>query len=257
MLIYDNKVRLTFSEGSHKYMVSKLVGKDAWTKPEGVIGVTSVLQTISKPALMAWPVNESKKFLMAHIGKKLTKELVEEASTAYRKKSQHGKDAGTIIHELVEKSLKGEEITIPDDPEIKSGMKAFELWREDFAPEPLYVEQKFYSKDYNYAGTCDLIANIGGKLTVVDFKTANSSYYQPDGIYNENFAQAGGYMVGLEEMLGLEFEEAMIVNLPKDGSEYKYRCLGDSRLTLLEAKLTYLSYLWATNSTRDLAWKLS
>lgn len=258
MIIYDGKVDLEFAHGSHRYTVKKLVGEGLWTPPEPVVGTTTVTSIISKPALMLWPLREAITYLETNSKRKIDKILLDEAYNAHKVKSQKGKDAGTVGHALVEALLLDKEYKVPPEQaeEAKSVKEAFSKWREDFAPEPIYTEQKFYSLTHNFAGTCDLVAKIGGKLTVIDYKTTNPSYYNPDGIYGENFAQLGAYMLGLEEMLGIEIEEATIVNLPKNGAEYKVKSLSDMGMSIADAKIYFLYCLGLYKLNKDFDWRL-
>lgn len=258
MLIYQDTVKLEFSENNHRYMVSKKVGEDLWTPPEPVVGTTTVTGVINKPALMLWPLREAISYLELNKTRTIDKKLLDEAYAAHKTKSQKGKDAGTVGHALVEALLLGKEYEVPEaqKDEAESVRSAFTLWREDFAPEPIHTEQKFYSLANNFAGTCDLVAKIGGKLTVGDYKTTNPSYYNPDGIYGENFAQLGAYIIGLEEMLGIKVEEAMIVNLPKNGSEYKVKSLSDLGMGVDDAKSYFLYCLGLYKLNKDFDWKL-
>lgn len=258
MLIYDDSIKLEFGETGHRYTVSKKVGDDLWTPPEPVVGTTTVTSVISKPALMLWPLREAISYLEQYKGQPIDKKLLDVAYAAHKRKSQAGKDAGTVGHALVESLLLDKEYEVPEaqKDEAKSVKNAFELWREDFAPEVLYTEQKFYSQKHDFAGTCDLVANVGGKLTIIDFKTTNPSYYNPDGIYGEYFAQLGAYTLGLEEMLGIEIEEAEIVNLPKNGKEYKVKSLSDLGMSLIDAKAYFLYCLGLYKLNKDFQWKL-
>lgn len=256
MLIYDDNVKLSFHGGSHRYTVQKKIGENLWTPEEPVVGTTGVIAILAKPALMQWPLREAYNYLMTKQGELINKKVLDEASAAHKLKSQKGKDAGTDGHALVEKLLGGEDIKEPPETEAKSVYQAFKLWQEDFAPEPLYIEQQFYSLTHGFAGTCDLVAKIGGKLTVIDFKTTNPSYYNPDGIYAENYAQLGAYILGLEEMLGIEVEEAEIVNLPKNGKEYKVKSLSDIGMSIEDAKMYFLYCLGLYKLNKDFAWKL-
>ena len=251
MLIYDGVVDFSFDEPQHKYLVKKLVGKD-WTIPTPVVGTTTVCGIIAKEALIGW----SAKTAAYHIRDNLKDlkdlaGLAEEAKREYLNLSKAGRATGSVGHALVEALLMGEKYTMPTAKEpldaATSVKKAFEAWREDFVPEVVKVEEPFYSLLHNFAGKCDLVATIGGKLTLIDFKTTKTSTYNPDGIYADNFCQLGGYLQGIEEMTGLEIEEAIIVNLPKDGGEYKVRSLSDLGLTKTDAKLWFLNALGTYN----------
>lgn len=269
MLIYNNTVDFDYQDKGHRYTVKKKVG-EAWTIPEPVVGTTTVTGIIHKPALMLWPMNEALKYIrtrwveldldeLAHVlpagyeghtPYAIREDVLVQAAQAHKKKSQYGKDAGKVGHGMVEALLKGEAPEKPSDDLLEAGMSiktAFERYQEDFAPEMLHCEIPAYSLTHNFAGTVDDVSMIDGRVTVTDYKTTNPSYYNPDGIYAENFAQLGAYAILVEEMLELEVEEAQIVNLPKDGSDYKIKSLSDMGLTITDAKLYFLHALGLYN----------
>lgn len=260
MLVYKDTIKLEFGETNHRYTISKLVDKDLWTEPEAVVGVTTIIGVLNKPALMLWPLREAIKYLEAHKDAPITKKLLDEAYEAHKQKSQKGKDAGKTGHALVEALLLDKKPELPTDPEAlkeaESVALAFEKWRADYAPKVLYTEKPFYSLRHEYAGTCDLVAEIDGKTVVIDFKTTNPSYYNPDGLYAENLAQVGAYAEGLEEMLGLEVDDCMVVNLPKNGDEYKVKSLSGMRLGVGDAKMYFLYCLGLYKLHKDFDWKL-
>jgi len=210
MLIYEDTTDFQFNEAEHKYTVSFKVNddkKDVWTTPRPVVGVTTICNIISKDALIGWSAKVASDYIKKNL--KDIKDVVkvsDEAKREYINISKKGKETGTIGHELIEKLLKGDEPTPPEDKfllkEYSSIKNAFEEWRDDFQPEPMTIEQAVYCKTHDFAGTFDLLCNINDKITLIDFKTTKTSYYNPDGIYASNFAQLGAYMLGLEEMLG-------------------------------------------------------
>jgi hypothetical protein len=78
-----------------------------------------------------------------------------------------------------------------DKKVIESVASAFEAFMKDWKPEITNIEMVLYSKQFNFAGTTDFVARIGGKLVIGDWKTTNTSRYNPDGIYSSYFAQLG------------------------------------------------------------------
>lgn len=258
--IYDKSIRFSFDEGQHKYTVCSLID-DKWSTPVPVSGVTSIISVINKEALVQWAANEASKHFVENLKSIEDIEVIAlEARNAHKEKSRIGKAHGSVGHALIEALLKGKPVTPPTKEPAKmaykSVRKAFEAWIENFKPEIIHSEYPFYSRAGNYAGTTDLICNIGGKLTLIDFKTTNKTYYSPDGIYADNFCQLGGYLLGLEEMLGMKFDEAAIVNLPKDGSEYTMKSLTDLNLTMTDAKLYFRNALNLFELNKTFNWRL-
>jgi len=267
MLIYDKTVKYEFVEGSHKHMVSKLVKDDLWTVPTPVVGCTTVTSVISKPFLMLWPMNEALKYIRQEVAfdTELKAWFIKEsdlknAANAHKKKSDSGKHTGKVGHALVEALIQDKKVTMPSDPELlkqaESVKEAFESWREDFKPEVLKTEQPFYSLRHDYAGICDLVATIDDKVTVVDYKTTNTSRFNPLGIYTDNYCQLGGYILGLEEMLGITVDDAMVVNLSKNGEGYQAKSLSDMNLSVEEAKAYFINALGLYNLNKTFSWRL-
>jgi hypothetical protein len=251
--LYNKTVRLEFGESDHRYLVSKLIKDDVWTEPSPVLGVTSVMGVVAKPALMTYPMNKAIEFLKA-LNTKPTEEDFRNARRAHIEHSNAGKKAGKVGHALVEALLLNKPTTMPTDKTereyAESVATAFESWKTDFKPEIISTEEAVYSLSHDFAGTFDLMAKIDGKITLLDFKTTNPSYYNPDGIYAEYFGQLGGYLVAYEEQGG-KVDQAMVVNLPKDGSEYKVKSLEDINKTITDAKVYFLSALGLYRSNRD------
>jgi len=93
--------------------------------------------------------------------------------------AQKAAKEGTIVHELAERYLKGEQIDL-----IKNGNPQYELhvWKmflrfidfwETSGAELLETEVFLYSNTLNVAGTCDLVCKIDGEIWVIDLKTSN------------------------------------------------------------------------------------
>ncbi|MFT4148187.1 MAG: cytochrome [Micrococcaceae bacterium] len=52
----------------------------------------------------------------------------------------------------------------------------FDWWFESYKVEPLFTEVTIWNSTLGYAGTLDLLARIGGRLCIVDFKTKSVDY---------------------------------------------------------------------------------
>ena len=85
---------------------------------------------------------------------------------------------------------------------------AFEDWAKSVHLKPLAIEQVVFSTRHEFAGTLDLLAEINGVVTVVDFKTGKS-------IYAESHLQNVAYRVALAEMGQARATQGLIVRLPK------------------------------------------
>ena len=175
------------------------------------VGVTTILQLLSKEGLMLWPMYEALDWLKKH-----PKDFTG-AEGAYKLKSDKGKDVGSEVHRAIELFMRGEP-EVPSDPMSIKAYKAFIKWFGETKPRVLATEQIIYSKELDYAGTYDALLEIDGKVILCDVKTTNASRHAPQGIYPEMFLQLGGYSLAHhEENPEQEIDDAMIIRVGKDG----------------------------------------
>lgn len=205
--LYDDEIELHFDPQSHIYTVD---GK----KVTGVTGATGI---INKPALIYWAVNQAVESLQGRLepDKKYDeleiRDMLETAKTAHRKFSKDAADIGTMIHEWIEKWIKGDKPKLPTNEILHKAVSSFMGWAKKSKAEFIHTERKVYSKKYNYAGTCDFVAKIDGKYVVGDIKTSS-------GFYPEMFFQVAAYQQALKEELDLKFSSNVIVRCGKDGA---------------------------------------
>lgn len=259
MKFYNDTVEVTFNEGDHKYLVSHKVG-DTWLTPEPVTGVTTYCGALSKDFLAPWAAKLAAEYTLANKGKQSDAVTLDEAKKQFKLAADSGARAGKMGHLYVEGKLTGREIKMPTDKDdlkvVESVASAFDKFMEDWKPELIEVEKVLYSKTHNYAGTCDFVAEINGKLVIGDWKTTNTSRYNPDGIYATYFAQLGAYSLAYEEMTGEKVKELWAVNLPKDGGEYKLRRLEDIGLTKSDCQAYFLALKQAYELNKLFEWRI-
>ncbi|MBI4138193.1 MAG: hypothetical protein HY482_01185 [Candidatus Wildermuthbacteria bacterium] len=84
-------------------------------------------------------------------------------------------DWGTKVHAAVERIMKNEYAGGFED--IAPSVRAFEKWRTDHGVKPAgranAVEARVWDFEHGYAGTLDLVAEVQGRVGVVDVKTAS------------------------------------------------------------------------------------
>lgn len=205
--LYNGDITLTFDPAKHLYTAN---GRK-------VYGVTGILSVISKPALMFWAVNMA----LEKIAKTLKpgvsydeiqiKKMLDSAKKAHTEKKTSAADKGTMIHSWIEKYIKGENPELPLNEELKNAVLSFLSWKKDHNVKFLHSEIKVYSKRYNYAGTCDFIAEIDGKQYIGDIKTSS-------GIYPEMLYQTAAYQQARQEEYIEEYNGNIIVRCGKDGT---------------------------------------
>ncbi len=117
-------------------------------------------------------------------------------------------DKGSSVHNSIENWLKFGIDDIPE--EHRPYFDGFLEWWNEYRPEVVASEVKTYHKLMRYGGTIDLLAYIGGKLTLIDFKTTYRLLEKSCGVQLEAYAQALASH-------GIAVEEKHILHLKKDG----------------------------------------
>ncbi len=213
--LYKGDITILFDEKARNRYVVKETGKSP-------VGVTTVLGVLNKPALMTWPMYEAITYIREHAKKEPIEALLTNASKAYLKKGDKGKDTGKEAHGFFEQFLlhKDKEKFNYDgaSPEAAQAITAFLRWYKENNPRIIGIEQIVYSKQNDYAGTFDCLLEIDGQTILCDWKTTNASKTAPKGIYSEYFLQLGAYSLAYEEdKLTSNISDLMVINCSKTG----------------------------------------
>ena len=121
---------------------------------------------------------------------------------------------GKAVHTLIEQYLKGETPAIRDV--LPLGM--FKLMKPylDQINNIHCLEKIMYSHKLTLAGQVDCIAEYNGKLSVIDFKTANKERIDT---WNHNYyLQCSAYAIMYEELFGTPIEQIVVLQSGEDGS---------------------------------------
>ncbi len=196
------------------------------SKGEKVVGVTTAIGILSKPALIPWAYNRGKAGL----------ELYESRDRAA--------SAGTIVHERIMAYYKGYEIDnsniAPDVWEAtENSMKSFYEWARPRDVKPIMIEEPSVSEKYQYGGTFDILGEMDGELTLLDFKTGSN-------LYDEHFIQLAGYLQLIREK-GYEPKKIIILNIPKtddDSFTVKSMSADQESMKLRFEKFVKLVEIW-------------
>ena len=121
---------------------------------------------------------------------------------------------GKATHNLVEQYLKGEPLT--ERSVLPLGL--FKLIRPyvEQIDNIHMIEQVMYSKELGLAGQCDCIGEYNGKLSVIDFKTANKE--RKESWIDNYFLQTTAYAIMYEELYGKPIEQIVILIASEDGA---------------------------------------
>lgn len=206
-----NTSRLEFDEKKHAY---KLDGKL-------LSGVTTVISSTSaKDNLINWAANMAVDYLIENPGQ------YQEARTAHTRRKDKASQKGTDTHAVVEQYILrciagGGEPFIPMsdlDQATYVEILPFTGWAMANVSKFVAAEQRLYSEKYGYAGTCDFVALMGGKLTIGDLKTFPKMWSA------DAFIQMGAYSLAWRELTGESPEQSVVVKMcdPTDERLKKY-----------------------------------
>jgi hypothetical protein len=193
--------------------------------------VTTILNCVGKPALINWAAKVEREMAVEvstqlyidaiKAGKTLTPvhwKMSLETRMGTQKASQkqltQAGDIGTEVHNLVEWTIRTQlSQKVGPSPKIRDAAQwafmAWEDWRKSVDLKPIAVEQVVYSKKHGYAGTLDLLAEVNGVLTVIDWKTGKA-------VYSEAHLQNAAYRQAIREMGHGDPQQGIVVRLPKN-----------------------------------------
>src|SRR6056300_1046661 len=190
--------------------------------------ITTVLGVQPKPGLDAWRRN---------VGEEAAKW---EMSRAARR--------GKTTHTLVEQYLKGETPSTRDV--LPLGLFALLKPYLKQIDNVHCLETILYSKKLTIAGQVDCIAEYNGKLSVIDFKTANK---ERNDAWNENYyIQTTAYAMMYEELFGTPIEQIVILMASEDGAARAFVKDRKEFEPKLEEAIKYF-YKYYENLTKDKA----
>lgn len=166
---------------------------------ERVPGVTTVLNEVSKPALLHW-------------GWKLGTQGID-----YRTHRDILADVGSLVHDMIlchfkKKKCDTSEYSKQQIIMAENAMLSFYAWERANKLKTIFVEEKLVSEKFRYGGKPDWFGRLNGKLTLVDFKTGLR-------LYDDIFYQLAGYGILIKEVKGYKIEEYLGVNIGRADSE--------------------------------------
>jgi len=121
---------------------------------------------------------------------------------------------GTATHNLIEQYIKGE--TPSERSVLPLGMFRLIKPYVDQINNIHCLETIMYSKKLTIAGQVDCIAEYNGKLSVIDFKTANKE--RQESWIESYFLQTCAYAIMYEELYGKSIDQLVILIAGEDGS---------------------------------------
>lgn len=201
---------LQFFEASHRY---KLDG--AW-----VPGVTTILGVLDKPALPKWAAASVAEYVADNPEGVNALRTMGRAPMIHTLKGipwQRRDDAaarGTKFHSLAERILHGEEVDVPEPqvPLVENALRFMDHYRI----EPLLNEAPVASREHQYAGTVDIVADSTIGRAVFDWKSGKRVYPR-FALQLAAYGHAEFAVVDGEEVAIPEAEAAYGVHIREDG----------------------------------------
>jgi hypothetical protein len=162
------------------------------------IGVTSVLQSLAKPALINWAANVTADYATDHwadLAELPPSKRNSQLRAARWAENKRGITRGISVHALASRLVAGDEVEIPED--LIGHAESYVRFLDEWHPEPLLIETVVASRRYGYCGTFDLLARMpNGSTWLLDVKTGGSGIYAETGLQLAAYASAETYLDG-------------------------------------------------------------
>ena len=146
-------------------------------------------------------------------------------------------EIGNLMHEYLDCYVKDKKILDSESKNSKIALKLSEVIINNIFPkiDSFISTEATVHNNHEYAGTLDLLALVGGKLTIIDYK---SSYRPKSRLQiDEHFQQLAAYALAHDNMHNTKIEQAMIFVAYKES--YKYEILTSDLLSLNKYKLMW------------------
>lgn len=125
---------------------------------------------------------------------------------------------GTAIHEAAPLAYSGE-LDFDALGDYRPPVEQFMEWVKDYNVKDAEFEIRVFSKKNWYAGTLDIMSTVNGERGLTDIKTGMSTLVGP-----QTSAYEKAYR---EERKDRKKMKRYVLELPRDGSKYKFRELTD------------------------------
>lgn len=240
--LYKNTVEIEFYEAKH------------WYKHKGerltIISVTGAVGMVDKSRpLIIWATRLAQEYLLTRLGDQIqiTESHILEACNQHKIKKEEAASKGSEVHKWAEEFILGKNPVLPKDEKVLNGVIAFLSWVKEHDVKFKESERMIYSKKHDYVGTLDAIAVIGGKTSLIDFKTSNA-------VYSTMHYQVAGYQLAYEEETGKELTgPRYIIRFDKDTGEFHVHNLDEDQKNYKKDCAAFLSALTLKKREKELS----
>ncbi len=139
-------------------------------------------------------------------------------------------ERGTVCHEILAQYLRGDRDSVEYPDEYEPYVEAIRLFLAEHMICPYAIETPIYSRRYGYAGTPDLLCELDGVLTLIDYKFVSQI------AKTRVKAQLNAYCKAYEED-GVYPEQLLAVQFLKDGTYRIYPVKYDDEELMVALKL--------------------
>lgn len=212
--------------------------------------VTTVLNAISKPALMSWAAKAVaeraydliKDGTIVKMKKEPLLRLLKSAPTEITKAAQA---RGTAVHRACENFNYGD--TIPDG-EVGTYVAAYADFLFNEGADILHKEMTVFNPEWGYAGTLDAIVTMNGKNYVMDIKTGG--VYPSASLQMAAYAHATHFVDtdGLTHERSIPIDGAFVLELKPNKYKIHYMDVGELQYSVFLA--TMVVSKWNTEDSR-------
>lgn len=161
-------------------------------------GVTSVTKVLDAPALTSWKLRQVAENAIDSADRLIADREAGKRDAAVKwltTLSTSAMDRGSRIHAGIESVLRREPVEcLPEDlPAVEGARSWINQQVRENGLRVLEVEAFMIHETLGYGGTCDLIAEIGGEVWLLDWKTGKSVAWPSGQVYRDHRLQLAAY----------------------------------------------------------------
>ena len=185
-----------------------------------VDGVTRALsEGYPKPALVDWASRTAAGYAVDHwdeLAELGIAERLRKIEKARWEVTSAATVRGTAVHELAHKLAQGEEVAVPD--ELVGHVDSYLRFVNEWEPAEILVETPVFSRDFLYAGTVDLVADLNdNNRWLLDWKTSKGEPYPEVALQLAAYRYADFALVDDQEQPMPKVDRVGVVWLRADG----------------------------------------